>query len=659
MFYPKLALTNLKKNGKTYIPYLLTCILTVAMFYVIFAIEENAGLREMPRSGSVRIIMPWGVAVTGIFSAVFLFYTNSFLVKRRKKEFGLYQVLGMDKRNLTKMMVWETIFTTLISIGIGLILGLVFGKLMFLFLLKLFKYYMPLKFAIEPQALMRTAILFLAIFLVTLLFNVMQVRISNPIELMRGGSQGEKEPKSRWFLAGIGIITLGIGYFIALTTDSPLTAINKFFIAVILVIIGTYALFTAGSIAMLKILKKNKKFYYQADHFISVSGMIYRMKQNAAGLASTCILSTVVIVVLSTTVSLYIGMQDVLKTRYPTDVSIGISNPDSQRVEQTEKIISEEAKSAGIQVKNKLAYDVTTITIAIFDGKNKYTVSNVMNTDLQGVEQARSIMILSVDDYNQMEGKHENLQQGEVMVYTPSETFDSKTLVFEDKAYQNVKNIKKMKIEKQNMSHVIKNVYIIMPDQEAISQIVHMTGTDSAPAIVSRSISFDITGNANQREAYMQKITDRIQAEVADTGLDCRDLGKAEFYIMNGGFLFLGMYIGVLFLVATALIIYYKQISEGYDDRNRYQIMQKVGMDKKAVKRSIRSQVLTVFFLPLLMAVIHMAVAFKVITKLLAIMNMVNIPLIFICTVVTVAVFAVVYVIIYAVTSREYYKIIQ
>ena len=293
MFYPKLAVTNIGKNRKSYLPYILTCVLTVMMFYTMDAICKNEGVLQMPGADSMIIILNMASWITGIFSAIFLFYTNSFLVKQRKKEFGVYQVLGMDKRNLTKMLLWESVFTAAVSLGLGLLLGILLGKLMFLIFLKMINFSVPLSFSIEPKAIVRTLFLFGIIFLVTFSYNLFQLRKANPVELLHGGNVGEREPKTKWLFTLIGVVTLAAGYGIAVTTETPLSALGSFFIAVILVIIGTYALFTAGSIAFLKILKKKKNFYYRPNHFATVSGMLYRMKQNAVGLANICIMSTI------------------------------------------------------------------------------------------------------------------------------------------------------------------------------------------------------------------------------------------------------------------------------------------------------------------------------------------------------------------------------
>lgn len=658
MFYLKLALTNLKKNGKTYTPYLLTCVLTVVMFYVMNAIFRNKGLNEMPGADSLKIILGWSVIVTGIFSVVFLFYTNSFLVKQRKKEFGLYQVLGMDKKNLAKMMEWETVLTAILSIGLGVILGVLLGKLMFLILLKMMHFPIPLKFAVEPQALIQTVALFLIIFLATLLFNLVQVQVANPIDLLRGGNMGEKEPKTKWLLALIGVVALGIGYYIAQTTESPLTAIGKFFIAVILVIIGTYALFTAGSIALLKNLKKNKRFYYQTGHFTSVSGMIYRMKQNAVGLANICIMSTVVLVLISVSVSLYMGMEDIMNTRFPTDFKVDIDDTNEGNLSKADKIIKEEMQKAGVESTDRISYRSGWLPAAWDKSEGRLLLNQADVDDSYVTEEFRSVGMIPLSDFNKMERENVTLEEGQLLIYMPGEAFDVDKIVLQDKEYQVKQVLENMKIERNNMSYVIKTVYLIVNDEEEITRLLGQYGREGTMNI-EYSDMFNLKGDEKAIEPVMQSIRQRLEREVQGCHVEYRQAYSQEFYALYGGFLFLGIFVGALFLMATVLIIYYKQISEGYDDRGRYQIMQKVGMNLKEVKSTIKSQVLIVFFLPLATAVIHVAVAFKVVTKLLAVLNLVNVHLFLICTIGTVGIFAIFYVVVFLVTSREYYNIIK
>ena len=533
---------------------------------------------------------------------------------------------------------------------------------MFLILLKMMHFSVSLKFAVEPQALIAASILFLVIFTVTLLFNLLQVQTVNPVELLRGGNQGEKEPKTKWLLTLVGIITLGIGYYIAQTTESPLTAINKFFIAVLLVIIGTYALFTAGSIALLKNLKKNKKFYYQIKHFTSVSGMIYRMKQNAVGLANICIMSTAVLVLISTSVSLYAGMEDIMDTRFPMDFKLTIYDADDAKLSETEQVIQEEVSKAGVEISDRISYRSGSFA-AVYDKEHgKIALDGEKLNESFNPEDFCSIEVIPLSDYNQIEGKDITLEKGQVLVYMSGDELDSDTILLGEKQYEVKQVLKDIKINATEMSDVIKSIYVIMADTEEISELLGLYG-DVGGTVgnlgISYSDMFNLKGDEKAAVSAMSGMQSAIGQKIPSCMIEYRQAYSQDFYALYGGFLFLGVFIGALFLMATVLIIYYKQISEGYDDRNRYQIMQKVGMSRKEVRRSIKSQVLMVFFLPLIMAVIHVAVAFKVMTKLLAIMNLVNVHLFLLCTIGTVVIFAIFYGAVFMVTSREYYKIVQ
>ena len=513
MFYPKLAFTNIKKNGKTYIPYMITCILIVMMFYVMNAIGRNTGLDQMPGAASLKIILSWADVITGIFSAIFLFYTNSFLVKQRKKELGLYQVLGMDKGNLAKMMIWETILTAAVSLISGLLLGMLFGRLMFLVLLKMLHFEVPLQFAVEPQAMVVTVNLFLAVFVVTLLFNLLQVQTANPAELLHGGNQGEKEPKTKWILALLGVATLGAGYYIAQTTQSPLAAISKFFIAVVLVIVGTYCLFTAGSIAILKLLKKNKNFYYQSRHFISVSGMIYRMKQNAVGLANICIMSTVVLVLISVTVSLYAGMEDILETRFPTDFSVFARDASQENIDKISQIIEEETKEAGVQVENRSNFRYGSFT-AIYNKKdNQLLLENNKDTSYE-TEDFRTLEFIPLSDYNRMEQKEEVLKADQVILCAPDDKWDSDTIQVEEERFQVKKVLRNEFRPNAETSNVVKSFVMIVPDVEKIVELKETYGFDETDRLTYVD-DFDLKGKEASKEEAMKAMNERISKELS------------------------------------------------------------------------------------------------------------------------------------------------
>lgn len=647
---------NLKKNAKVYLPYLLTCILTVLMFYTMNAITRNKGLLQVPGANSLMMVLDWALIVTGMFAAVFLFYTNSFLVKQRKKEFGIYQVLGMDKRNLIRMMCWETLMISLGSLICGLIGGILLGKLMFLILLKLLRFSVVLKFTIELQAMIQTVVLFAVIFLCTLLFNMIQVCKVNPVELLHGGNQGEREPKTKWLLTCIGVITLGSGYFIAQTTEAPLQAINKFFIAVILVVIGTYALFVAGSVAILKGLKKNKNYYYHPRHFISVSGMIYRMKQNAVGLANICIMSTIVLVLISISFSLYAGMEDVMDTRFPKEFLVEISDDNPENIERCTKIVEEESKSSDVKLTDHVQCHY--MDLGVLQTENQFAVLDDDDGSSYQKENYCVLYVIPLSDYNQMEKTKEELKEGEVLFYMPGEEFAYDSLELEEEPWKVKKILQNLKIAEASVGNgVVQTVYIVVPNESSIAKIQdHIVSEDIQ---MNYTEYFDLEGNTETRSAVMSRMKNRIAQEVENCWVEYRESFSQEFYSLYGGFLFLGIFVGALFLMATVLIIYYKQISEGYDDRERFQIMQKVGMSKQEVKKSIHSQVLLVFFLPLLVAVLHVAAAFKVMTKLLAILNLVNVQLFLFCTIGIIFVFAIFYGITFLLTSREYYRIVN
>lgn len=654
--YGKLALTNLKNNRKTYIPYILTSILTVMMYYIMDGLSRNSSIGD----GNVHLVLVYARAVILIFAVIFLFYTNSFLIKRRKKEIGVYNILGMGKRHIARMLIVETLVTATVSIGTGILFGGIFSKLMYLVLLKILDYNVRMDFEVSADTLMYTLALFLVIFIMTLVYNLFQIQLSNPVELLHGGSQGEKEPKTKWLMTVFGVVTLGIGYFIAITTDQPLAAIQAFFIAVVCVILGTYALFTAGSIALFKALRKNKKFYYQTKHFNAVAGMIYRMKQNAVGLANICILSTMVLVMISTTISLYVGMENVLETRYPREVEAktNVSVPESDQA--VDRIVEEELKNAGVEAKSMLRYHDG--SVAALKQEDGFALQQFGNYQIDDVVE---VYLIPLNDYDQMENVKSSLAPDEAYVYSTGEDWGKDTVKLGSRTYRVAKELEDLRLAYGR--NLVESYYFIVPDTGQIREILAELYKDSdmqedwkeQMLNLNYRVTFDLEGDEETCISALKAMRSRIEGEVRSGFFESRELSREEFYILYGGLLFIGIYLGVLFLMATVLIMYYKQISEGYDDRERYQIMQKVGMSKREVRHSIRSQVLMIFFLPLVTAVIHIAVAFGVITKLLAVLNLTDVPLFFLCTVVTVVVFVVFYGIVFSLTAREYYKIVN
>lgn len=637
--YEKLAVTNLKNNRKTYVPYIFTGVLTVMMFYIIDALSRGKGITQ----NTLKICLQYATGVIIVFAVIFLFYTNSFLIKRRKKEIGVYNILGMGKRHIARMMAVETILTAGISILGGLVFGIIFGKLMYLLLLKILHNSVDMQFSVNGTAIVQTVILFAGIFLLTYLYNILQIQLVNPVELLHGGNQGEKEPKSRWLLVIVGVAALGNGYWIALTTEAPLEALLKFFVAVVCVIIGTYALFIAGSIVVLKILRKNKAYYYNPKHFTSVSGMIYRMKQNGAGLANICVLSTMVLVMVSTTVSLYAGMEDILDSRFPRDVSIVCNEADTNKEETLQRLIKEQCEKAGVKITDRVRYRYGSMN-AVLKGNN-----------LEKVEQYYPdnhfyyVEMITQEEYNRIEKQNVSLKEQEILTYTTNGKCGKKQINIAGQNYQVKKELSEMTSQPKSTAEMYKTLYIVFANAEQIERIESFSYADK----------FNLKGDDGKQKETLEQIQNEFYEKFPDGTMESRMLSRSSFYELYGGLFFIGIYLGSMFIMATVLIIYYKQISEGYDDRERYQIMQKVGMSKKEVKRSIRSQVLSVFFLPLVVAVIHVAVAFKVMTKILGVLNLTNVSLFAVCTIITIAVFAVFYIIVYSITAKEYYRIVN
>ena len=645
--YAKLAVTNIKNNRKTYFPFLLTSVLTVMMYYMMDTLARNDSIGNR----NVTTVLTLTIPVMALFSLIFLFYTNSFLIKRRKKEIAVYNILGMGKNHIGRMITIETLIIWAVSLALGILGGMALGKLMHLLLLRILQYDVGIRFQISAPSILYTAVLFTFIFFMNWLYNLFQVRLANPVELLRGGNVGEREPRTKWLLALVGAAAMGAGYYLALTTERPIDAIDTFIVAVILVIIGTYCLFIAGNIAVLKALRRKKNFYYKANHFTAVSGMIYRMKQNAAGLANICILSTIVLVLVSSTVSLYAGMEDILDQRFPCDYCITTADAsDPATIPSIEEIVDEELSAHHVEKKDGMSYRYGA-TAMIRQSDTTFTNSQTVDYT---VEDMQEMYFIPLEDYQKVQGDPTELAPDEVILFTTDEgSYGRDTITVNGKELKVVKELKDFRLEDKSVARVVTGWYLIMPDEQSILDMGVVNGA------LQYSTYFDMGGSQDDCLAAVQSIADRIGQEVPGAVCENRELSRENFFALYGSLFFIGLYLGIMFLVATVLIIYYKQISEGYDDRERYQIMQKVGMGKREVRRSIRSQVLMVFFLPLVMAVVHIAVAFNVIDKLLAMLGLVNTPLFLACTAATVLVFALFYVAVFAVTAREYYKIVN
>ena len=648
MLYPKLAWQNLKNNRTTYFPYLLTCSVSVAMYYIMQSITLNGGLAQVPGAAIALTIFFLGTGIVGIFCVALIFWTNSFLIKRRKKELGLYCVLGMERGHIAAMLLWETLYTAVICLVLGLGAGMLLSKLLFLGLLYMMDISTPIAFGIEPAAMLITAVLFGAIFLCTLAYNLYHVRLAKPVELLRGGSMGEKEPRASWLLAVVGVLSLGWGYYTAVTVSQPLNALLLFFAAVLCVILGTFCLFTAGSIAFLKWLRRRKNFYYQPGHFISVSGMIYRMKQNAAGLAAICILFTMVLVTVSTTVCLYTGQSDTLRTLYPTDIRGSVTLEGGQNLEDVYQAVESAVQQSGSRVEQQYAWRTCSSGNAVSMDEN-----GVLREDNASLN---TVQLLGVEDYNRAFGASQVLAEDEALLWCTGKSTLPQTVTFAGHTLA-VRPLEGLPEEvEQFYSSYGAYIMVVSSYEQAAGMMQEFTGKEAgAPKV---NLFLNVSGSPAQQQRACQSLVTNTP-EGMPFNVNSRAAADESWYGLYGSFLFLGLYLGLMFMMATVLIIYYKQISEGYDDHDRFVILQNVGMSRQEVRSTINKQILLVFFLPLLMAAVHMLFAFNIVTNILTVFSMTNRALFAICCVCIFAVFSLAYLLVYKLTSRSYYRLVR
>ena len=648
-FYLNLAVDNLKKNARTIIPYILTSVLTTMMLYMVVSLANNPNLNEMLGAMTLTQMLGFGVVIIEIFAFIFLFYTHSFLIKRRQKEFALFSILGMEKKHLARVLFYETLITLLVSLILGIGLGVLLDKAMFLIIAKMIGADIVLGFYFSFIGMRQCVLVIGLIYVLIYFYSMIRIHISSPIELLHSSYMGEKEPKAKWVLSIIGILCLGIGYYLSITTKNPLSALYVFFVAVVLVIIGTYLLFTSISVTFLKLMKKNKNYYYKTNHFISISGMMYRMKQNAVGLANICILSTMVLVMLSTTLSMWSSIDRVVDSQYPRDF-IGNGYGEAANIDFDE--MSEELIRMGIVPKNLLAYKRLDYAGYL---KNGTLITDYSKEGMNAVNEIQEFYCLPLKDIQDYENIKGSLKPNEIYVYSNVDKAKEKTLSLFGKEYVVKKQLDHLKMDESN-PNVTEHYYIIVNSEKTLEKMqqdqINVYG-DNASAIYAK-YSFDC--DANEREVIKklgqnENINDFIWLSKSDV-----KQGLIELY---AGFLFIGIFLSFLFIMATILIMYYKQITEGYEDKDRFEIMQKVGLEQSDVKKAIHSQVLTVFFMPLLVAGIHISFAYPMIEKLLHLLFVSDAWLYIRTTGMCFVAFALVYIVIYVLTSKVYYGIVK
>lgn len=573
--YPRLAWQGIRKNGKIYFPYLAACIFVVMVYYLIGFLSSDPVIREMEGGAQMQIILSLGTGVMGIFSVIFLFYTNSFLMKRRKKELGLYHVLGMDRKNIAVVLIWENLMTAGISLGAGILGGILFSKLGQLAMIYLLGGKVDFSFSINFHVLIITLKTYGLIFLLLLAYRILQIFRTRPLELLKSESLGERPPRANWLSAILGAVLLGAAYGMAVTVKEPVTIIWLFFVAVLMVIGATYLLFMAGSVTLCKVLKKNKKYYYKTNHFVSLSSMMFRMKRNGAGLASICILSTMVLVMVSGTVSLFLGTEDSLRSRYPRNLVVNTPSLEDGVVSQVNQIVEGALEKYGVREENVLHYRQLVMSGMAEGNRMILDYANSGEFSYTEYENVRQIMVVPVEDYNRI------------------------------------------------------------------------MGTDETQSLIAQEISAGLQSLGEQDPAF------------SGTTVECVGVERMDFYSTYAGLFFLGILLGIVFLLGMVLIMYYKQVSEGYEDQSRFEILQKVGMTEREIRKSVNSQVLTVFFMPLIWAGIHTAFAFPMIYRLLQLFSLHNMWLLIGITGGCFLGFGLVYVLMYLLTSKSYYKIVR
>lgn len=671
--YLKLSVNGIKKNKKLYLPYLITCICMVMMFYLIDYLAVSPQFAQIKGGDTMQMILGFGSGVIAIFSLILLYYTNSFLIRRRQREFGLYHILGMGKIDLVKIMVFENLIISVVTIAGGIVGGILFSKLGELLAAKILGSNAGLSMKISVPALVATALLFLAIFALIMLRMIVSVYRLKPVELLRSEKTGEKPPKANWIFAVIGLLLLGVAYYLSLTIKDPLAAMVWFMVAVVLVILATYLLFIAGSVAFCKMMQKKKGYYYKTNHFISISSMIYRMKRNGAGLASICILSTMVLVMVSSTTSLYLSMEHGLNLRYPKSVQIEMyTNPEqTEEMKETQNgqivdLVQNVLKEHNQTAENPENYRM--LTVSGIASKNEIYFNPENAPGVNGVntfDHLKMIYALPMEEYNRIMGTNLELASGEAYLYTKDSDFAYDQIMVENSGTWSIKGyLDKMISNGNDVSNMNSSLYLVVPGLEDIKALEEGNVSGSYEKWY---YNFDLSCGDEEQIKIQNEIEEKINAlaeQESDSiffgvSTDSRAASRADYQALYGGLFFLGILLGVVFILGMVLIIYYKQITEGYEDQDRFQILMKVGMTQKEVRQTINSQVMTVFFLPLVAAGIHTAFAFPMIEKMVQLLAFTDRKFLILVTVCSYLVFALFYIIVYLVTSKQYYKIVS
>ena len=672
-FYPKMAVNGMRKNSRLYAPYLLTCMMMVAVYYILHFLGYSGIMDGMPGGHTATDMMRIGTYIMALFGLLFLFYTQATLIKGRKKEFGLYSILGMNRLNLGRVLFFETLFMWAMAVAGGLVAGIGMSKLAELGFTKLIDVPVKYSFSVSVRSLIMTVVTYGVIFSLIYLNSLRQVSFASPIELVTAAKAGEKPPKANWFIGILGLIALSGGYYIALKIEQPMSALMWFFVAVILVIIGTYLLLIAGSVIMCRMLQKDKEYYYQKNHFVSVSSMMYRMKRNGAGLASICILLTMILVTMSSTSALYTGSEECLNVRYPNEIGAfackyGYDDSLESLGEKLDADLKTAAEEHGAEITNNKTFYEWSISGYFDNSKLDVTLNSKSNLAFINYDKVAQILFIDADVYNRVFGYHETVAAGEALVGTAKNIDIGDVITIGDVPFKVTKRIDDRigEIDPAAMVSASPGIFVIVNDvNEVAKNFVQYKDYDGEPMLAwFWQCRFDTGLEPDEQVALAGTLDKLIEEELEPLHFDncyceSHEAERGDFVSTFGGLFFLGILLSMIFLMSCVIIMYYKQVSEGLEDQSRFDIMQKVGMTKEDIRKSINSQMLTVFLIPIIFACIHLAVVLPIVNKLLMLFGLFNIPRLIITSSVCVWVCSLAYVVFYRVTSNAYYRIVS
>lgn len=671
--YFRLAQTGIRRSRRTYLPYFFTCVGMTAMFYIIASLASSPSLTDMAGGRTLSSILGFGTFVMALFAVIFLFYTNSFLIRRRKKEFGLYNILGMSKKHIAFVLLWETLITYVASLTGGLFFGILLSKAAELCLVNLTRGTVRYDLSVSPFAISMTAVLFGAVFFLILLSGLWQIRLNNPVALLRSENAGEKPPRANYLLGVGGAVLLAAAYWMAITVADPIQAITEFFVAVMLVIVATFLLFIAGSVMLCRLLQKNKAYYYRPAHFVSVSSMAFRMKRNGAGLASICILATMVLVTLTGSGCLYFGVEDSLRTRYPTEFVITAQFDGTDALEDTESIsmlegaLDRALARAGCEAKNLIA-----LHRVVYPTLSAESLLTGQPEKAPTEDRFFRLHLIPLADYAALAGS-ETLSEHELLLYSDGRPYPADTIVLGGETFSVKRVLDSFPLaEEADDRNPIPTLYLVVGGRGrcgALAQADYLERVRQGRADPERDggvngdwvCAFDTGASSQTQAALTEELRESLGSldDAFSASIISRAANRSEFLTLYGGLFFLGLLLSIAFSCATVLIIYYKQLSEGLEDQARFDIMKKVGMTARDIRKSVNSQMLTVFFLPLAAAVLHLCFAFPMLHQLLQLFDLKNLPLLLTTAGICVGGFALLYVLVYRSTSNAYFRIVS